>query len=92
MKGGQTRTLPDGHHDVVAFVNRPKCFSKCIVVWTKENMLWNELTLPNGTRGVPSGVIALRVLGRLNVMVAIPWDISTFTPGCIFPLNSSFVR
>lgn len=32
-------------------------------------------------RNIPSGVIALRLFGRLKVMVAMPWDISTFTPG-----------
>lgn len=32
----------------------------------------------------PSSVMAFNVLGRLNVMVAIPSEISTLTPGFIF--------
>ena len=42
-----------------------------------------DVRVGTGTRDAPSFVMAFNVLGRLNVMVAIPSAISILTPGCM---------
>lgn len=72
-------TLPDGDNNVFSLVNSSQSLCKVIVIYWKRSMM-TQCRNTRATSNVPSGRIALSDCGRLNVMVAMPSDMSTCTP------------